>query len=250
MENLNIIEGLGIVVATIATILAGMYFILKNAFNNGIENKTFTNLVNTVEELPCIDNGRDIQNHSERLSVAEKHLEKLPCKENLEHIHSIEKKLALLESNNNLLSSIKELLEKGSYQQEVAIGSIAVKNSPLKMTPIGEIIYEKIKAKKTIENNIDFFISELEQLSPKTAYDVETKTVTLLYGLINKKAFDELKNFLYVSPEVITIKDTEDNDVNVRISMSMAITLMGIKISEEYLKRNPKILESIHQMSI
>ena len=52
------------------------------------------------------------------------------------------------------------------------IDKLAKKASPLKMTPLGEVLFEKSSAKKTIDNNIDFLIKELEDINPQTAYEV------------------------------------------------------------------------------
>lgn len=169
-------------------------------------------------------------------------LEKLPCEKNGEIIQSIKEKLVLLEANNQMLSSIKVAIDNSSNNTDAVAEAVTVKNSPLRITPLGEKVYEIIKAKKTVEENLDFFISELEKQSPKTAYDVEAKIVSLLYGLISSKQFDEIKNYLYVSPDIVTIDGKK-----IRMSMDTAIKLMGIIIRDEYLKRNPEIMESIEK---
>ena len=47
----------------------------------------------------------------------------------------------------------------------------------------------KSSAKKTIDDNIDFLMEELEKINPTTAYDVEEEALSLIHILPDRQRF-------------------------------------------------------------
>ena len=120
---------------------------------------------------------------------------------------------------------------------------LAKKASPLKMTPLGEVLFEKSSAKKTIDNNIDFLIKELEDINPQTAYDVEEEALSYLLRNMGNEMFADIKKFLYYSPDTIQLKDpSSGEDKDVRLSMQSIIKLMSIYLRDLYLKKHSNIV--------
>ena len=97
--------------------------------------------------------------------------------------------------------------------------------------------------KKTIDNNIDFLIKELEDINPQTAYDVEEEALSYLLRNMGNEMFADIKKFLYYSPDTIQLKDpSSGEDKDVRLSMQSIIKLMSIYLRDLYLKKHSNIV--------
>ena len=109
-----------------------------------------------------------------KLEETRNKVDSLPCDKHKDGIRDSEQRYNELQrivtSTNDMVVEINKWLMK--FDNDM-IDKLAKKASPLKMTPLGEVLFEKSSAKKTIDNNIDFLIKELEDINPQTAYDVE-----------------------------------------------------------------------------
>lgn len=168
-----------------------------------------------VAELPCEKHNSDIIESNTRYSEINK----------------------TVISTNDMVSEISKWIMKFDNGM---IDSLARKASPLKMTPLGRTLFEKSLSKKTIDENIDFLIRELEKISPKTAFDVEEESYSVLFKNIGHEMFNEVKNFIYYSPETIELVNPSNNEKeNVKISLQTLIKLMGIYLRDIYLNKYP-----------
>lgn len=96
--------------------------------------------------------------------------------------------------------------------------------------------------KKAIDGNLDFLIKELEKISPKTAFDVEDQAYSVLFKNMGHDLFNEVKNFIYYSPEIIEVTNPCDgNKSQVKISLQTLIRLMGIYLRDKYLEKHTEI---------
>lgn len=146
----------------------------------------------------------------------------------------------IVSSTNDMVVEINKWLMK--FDNDM-IDKLAKKASPLKMTPLGEVLFEKSSAKKTIDNNIDFLIKELEDINPQTAYDVEEEALSYLLRNMGNEIFTDIKQFLYYSPDTIQLKDpVSGEEKDVRLSMQSIIKLMSIYLRDLYLKKHPNIV--------
>jgi hypothetical protein len=94
--NMNIIELIGIIVGSIATILGGVWFMLYKAFNLG-------KVSHRMEEIEKKTSNADCKTHKESIEKIKEH--NLP-----QRVEQIEKKTlhADCEANNNIIKEIKE----------------------------------------------------------------------------------------------------------------------------------------------
>ena len=173
---------------------------------------------NKVENLPCDNHNDDIRDSGQRYNELQR----------------------IVSSTNDMVVEINKWLMK--FDNDM-IDKLAKKASPLKMTPLGEVLFEESSAKKTIDNNIDFLIKELEDINPQTAYDVEEEALSYLLRNMGSEIFADIKQFLYYSPDTIQLKDpASGEDKAVRLSMQSIIKLMSIYLRDLYLKKHPDIV--------
>lgn len=171
-------------------------------------------------------------------------VEKLPCDKHKDDIRDSGQRYnelqRIVSSTNDMVVEINKWLMK--FDNDM-IDKLAKKASPLKMTPLGEVLFEKSSAKKTIDNNIDFLIKELEDINPQTAYDVEEEALSYLLRNMGNEMFADIKQFIYYSPDTIQLKDpSSGEDKDVRISMQSIIKLMSIYLRDLYLKKHSDIV--------
>lgn len=181
--------------------------------------------------------------HTKLEEVRDK-VEKLPCDRHKDDIRDSGQRYnelqRIVSSTNDMVVEINKWLMK--FDNDM-IDKLAKKASPLKMTPLGEVLFEKSSAKKTIDNNIDFLIKELEDINPQTAYDVEEEALSYLLRNMGNEIFTDIKQFLYYSPDTIQLKDpVSGEEKDVRLSMQSIIKLMSIYLRDLYFKKHPNIV--------
>ena len=184
-----------------------------------------------------------ISKYHTRLEDTRDKVDKLPCEKHKDEIRSSDQKYNELQrivtSTNDMVVEINKWLMK--FDNDM-IDKLARKASPLKMTPLGEVLFEKSFAKKAIDNNIDFLIKELEEINPKTAYDVEEESLGYLLRNMGNEMFSEIKQFLYYSPDIIYLKDpSSGEEKEVKLSIQYIIKLMSIYLRDKYLEKYPNI---------
>ena len=114
----------------------------------------------------------------------------------------------------------------------------AQKHSPLTLTEIGRELLEKSFAKKAMDDNLDFFIKKLEEYEPKTPYDVEDNALGVVFFNTGNEIFNDIKNFLYYSPEEIEFSNGE----KAKISLQIIIRLMSLYLRDKYFEKYPEMI--------
>lgn len=222
MDRLEIIFSL---IGAIAIILGGVWFIVQRAFNSGVDKQRLNHLESSHREL--------LTNVSE-----------LPCTKHKEEIQKFDLKYdelqRLITSTNDLVTEINKWIIKSDAEM---VDKLVRKASPLKMTPLGEVLFIKSGAKDTMVNNIDNLIKELEEINPKTAYDVENESLNILLKNIGNPIFDKVKQYLYYSPEKVTLEDPEDGKLKeLPVSIHHIAKLMSVYLRDEYLRKHTNIV--------
>ena len=117
------------------------------------------------------------------------------------------------------------------------IETLASRQSPVKLNPPGIALLEISGGKECIDENIDFFISNLKKTEPLTPYDVEQSSNDVIMSSTRLPLFNAIKNFLYFSPDNIEL-----SDATVEVSMFTVVYVMSIHLRDIYLKKHPEIL--------
>ena len=110
--------------------------------------------------------------------------------------------------------------------------------SPLYLKPTGIALLEVSGGKKCIDENIDFFMSKLEDIAPMTPYDVEESSLSVIVSNTGLPMFNPVKNYIYFQPETIELEGEK-----VEISFFAVAYLMGIYLRDIYFEKHPEILE-------
>lgn len=114
---------------------------------------------------------------------------------------------------------IQELLKRAGVpicqRLELAPGS------PIKLTPYGEEIAQITNAYKFVEDNEQFLFSLIEAKNPKTSYDIQVISRTVLDDILDNSIMDNFKKYVF------------DNGLN----MDIILNVIGVILRDKYLKK-------------
>ncbi|MDR1919674.1 MAG: hypothetical protein LBQ65_08530 [Tannerellaceae bacterium] len=188
-----------------------------------------------------------------RIKKAEEKIEKLPLPEHFLELKNEMKDIRrtmddFIQSVKDYIRSNDERLNEMSawiMKTDVSMIDTLKRYSPLSMTPAGKILFEQMPARKLVDDNLEYLIKEIEERDPATPYDVEEIALRVMIRNINHPMYNELKNYIYYSPETISIKDPETNkEKNVAINMNVAMRLMSIYLRDLYLEAHAGLTQS------
>lgn len=213
------------VVGTIISILGGVWFIVQRAFKSGINSQRLDSLEDSHKEV-------------------KESISNLPCSEHKNNISKFDLRYKELQqtivSTNCIVTEINKWIIK---LDSGMVDKLVRKASPLKMTGLGEALFIASGADIALKNNLDSLIKEIEEINPKTAYDVENESLNILLRNMGSPMFDPIKKYLYYSPENIKLKDPEDGCMKeISISIHHIAKLMSINLRDAYLKKHNDIL--------
>jgi len=237
---MNTIELLSIIIASIATILGGVWFIVNQAFNFG---KT-TQRINQIDERTA---NAKCDSHDESIELLKKQLYEFKrdiqqsidnlrdeTRENFkivkEDISNLKIDVAVLKTDVAVLKTdvaglktdvaglktdVAELkkdvaeLKKDvfsiknflSIKYEDALTFFSLKNSPMSLSDFGKFILQEIDGIGLIQRNKEILFSTIDNNKPRTALDVESSALMACISFCDNEEFDKIKNFVYNSPE-------------------------------------------------
>lgn len=165
-------------------------------------------------------------------------IDNLKCQTHEGNYNAVKK---TLESVKNSLETLKDMNANISAWimkfDNNMIDVFAKKQSPIMLTKMGKELLEMSFAKNTVDNNLDFFIKELEVLDLKTPFDIEEKALDIVLKNTGNEMFNDIKNFIYYSPEEIKFSNNE----KAKISLQAIIKVMSIYIRDKYFEKYPEI---------
>lgn len=173
-----------------------------------------------------------------RFVPTEAKVNKLPCSGNTASIQELKSMRCTVDAINEQVSEISQWIMKKDSKM---IAPLAKKHSPLQMVKAGRDLFEMCGAKKAIDENQDFLIQEMEKRKPATPYDVEETASTVLFTNLSHELFNVIKNYIYYAPSEITLKDENDKDVKVTLSLYAIVMLMAIELRDRYLAIHPEV---------
>jgi len=203
-----------------------------------------------VDELPCNKNYQILQNivtkldnllcsaHEQRLDTQNKTID-----ENGKKLVALESKITSFPCNthdrrlNDYGESISDMSVWIMKRDKAMIPVFINKKSPYYLNSTGLALLEDCGGKKCIDENINYFLSELESTNPETPYDVEERAIKTVMRSKGLPFFNPIKNYLYFKPDVVELGGNE-----VEISIFAVASVMGIYLRDIYLKKHPEIL--------
>lgn len=179
-----------------------------------------------------------VSRYFKKLEDSRKKVDALPCDAHKNDIDRLSRMEAKVDSIVEQVSDISKWI---MHLDEGMIDSLARKCSPMSMTKIGRDLFNDSGAKKTMDENADFLLSELEIRNPQTPFDVEDEALSVLLANMSHPMFNEIKSYLYYKPGRITFTDENGESKDVRVSMFGIVRLMGLDLRDRYLARHPEI---------
>ena len=164
---------------------------------------------------------------------------RLPCENYANRLNELKEQTRIVSSTHELVVEISRWIAR---KDKNMIDVLISKSSPYVITQIGFRILDESGGRKIIDDNLDFFIAELEKLNPDTPYDVEDRSVSILFKNVGSEMFKPLKNYIYYSPDKLEVPDPETNgNREVLLSLPGVLNVMGIYLRDKYMNKHPEI---------
>ncbi len=117
-----------------------------------------------------------------------------------------------------------------------ALNVLAEKQSPLKLTTLGNKILEESNGLEFIFTHKERIFEVLAGRNPQTAYDVQKEAFTALLILSEDPIFNNLKDYIYNAPSIKL-----DEDRVYTVGLADVCYTMSIPIRDMYLEAHPEI---------
>lgn len=115
------------------------------------------------------------------------------------------------------------------------------KHSPRQLNDLGKKVYEDIHGEDFLNENLELFISAIDELKPQTALDVETSALSVLIENTNNPIFNRLKMWVYNSPSVQIPVGKDGETTEYAIVMSDICFILSIPLRDKYLARHSEL---------
>ncbi len=207
---------IGTAVAVITAILGGVKYLLDKEKMYAENNQKLVNLEKKTDKLPC-------EKHGESIGTL---------------AHNIDSIKETMQSNNGMLV---ELSRWAMHMDESMIEKLAQKYSPLRMTEAGAYLYNVSGAKEAVGKIAERLIADMEAMNLRTELDVEDKSLDMIIKNSNDAAFDQVKKYVYYSPDTIQVENTGES---IKFNMLSLMKLMSIDLRDRYLTKHPEIINS------
>ena len=200
-----------------------------------------------VKELPCAMHPDEIDTAKTKTEKIEENIIKLPCDSHKESIIDLKTVTTKLETNvtailNRMDTVCEQLTEISRWIMKTdpaEIDRIAPTFSPRRLSAAGVELYTISGAKKIVDDNEDLLVEDIHKMNPLTPPDVEDDSYAVLMKRLSEPMFNEVKNYIYYQPEMVTVKDEKGEDVTVRLSLLLLVKLMSIDLRDKYIRKYP-----------
>lgn len=221
MEIINII---GIVIGAVATVLGGVWFIVKkvqaSAINSYRLNEVERNTNETISDVGILKSD---------MAIVKSDINSL--KEGVENLKTG------MDSFKSDLTAIKVVLTQ-KYPKTKFI--MAQKKSPYVLNETGQWVFNQVNGAQFLSDNKDFLFEKMDRMNPKTALDVENAAKFACLGYTDNDIFNNIKMFVYNAP-AIKAKDMEGKEITYALSLEDVCYTLSIPLRDMYLKEHPEI---------
>lgn len=176
--------------------------------------------------------------HDEAIGTLKKKQDELKCEEHRILIENHGKDLTAFTDIRNSIRAIEEYLmgfDKDAYSQ------LLRKCSPYRLLYLGEQLLDRSGGRKCVDDNADVLVAEIEKRSPSAPLDVEDAALNVVRAFRDTPLFNDVKNFIYYSPQEIELTDEKGEKVERSIHINLIFMLMSIYLRDKYFERHPEI---------
>lgn len=176
-----------------------------------------------------------------------KEFDTLPCSHHDLRLNSHDKSLTETRATLGEIKGQLNLLVKLSTASKtktllLATEEYSMKMSPRKLNKNGEALYNDISGETFLSDNLHFFVSQIDNLAPKTALDVENFALSVLRASSSDDIFIPLKSWVYNEPtREIVGRNGEKSPTDV--SMDDVLFVLSIPLRDKYLETHEDIIK-------
>lgn len=217
-------------------------------------NKDMERVMQSLEKMPCEASRKSIFSLDKDIEHVKERLEELPCeahgKTMSDNRSDIEKHFAesdaIIAEHTRRLDKIEIKLERWNEKMMdialVGAGS-ARKHSPYTLTPFGKYLLDKSFGVDCIDENLDFFFSQIDEQPHSTPYDVERSALGAVMDSFRTDMTNSVKNFIYNAPAKIKFNGEDYEMTTTDVQVAMALYLR-----DKYLERNTNALSPSNEV--
>lgn len=214
---MNTIELICTVIGAVATVLAGVWFIVRKAQKTAVNDYKLEKMEADVTNLKA-----DVSNLKTDVAVLKT------------DVTSLKDDMADVKAD---ISAIKAVLIK-KFPNAAEIFSM--KKSPRILNELGEQLFSQINGEKFLNDNRKFFFSKIDERKPKTALDVEDAANIACSAFTEEDMFNDIKSFVYNAPS-ITIPDGNGGSRSYDITLGDICYILSLPLRDMYLNEHPEI---------
>lgn len=246
MHILEILVAAGTI---IASVLAGVWFIIQKAMGLGVYRQRFDTIEEKTKNADCGANRtkiddltskvKEIRADRKRLAALEYKTRNADCENNRSQIKEL---AADMKEVKDDISDIKKdiALIKSILAQKFpkSIDIYSMKKSPRKLNPLGEKVFAEIEGPQFLSTNKDFFFEKIDAAAPQTALDVESSAAMACSTSTDNDIFNPIKTYVY-NRASIPLEDGTTHDV----SLGDVCFILSLPLRDMYLSEHPEITE-------
>lgn len=173
-----------------------------------------------------------------RFTSSEKTVNSLQCHKHNADISILRNQVDFMQDIKDSIRKIEEYIIKSDRE---AIDQLIRKCSPYKLTSIGEVVFEVSGGKDCVDNNVEFFIGEIEKMNPLTALDVENYALTVLNENLKSVIFNNVKDYVFAIPSPTTVTAKDGSTATMSLKIEDLLLIMSIFLRDKYFEKHTDI---------
>jgi len=103
------------------------------------------------------------------------------------------------------------------------------------MTDVGESVLAYSGGKKCIDENLNYFIEQIDKTASPTLYDIKKTSIGAIMDSFNKDMVNDVKEFIYKTPDMITV-DVGGRPEQAKVTQNDIQMLMGVYLRDRYME--------------
>lgn len=208
------------------------------------------NLKKDLKHLPCNKHNdildklaEKLDKRDEMISRIEKKLDTQPCADHSKRLSKHEDKMGNSEALLHRMEGQLEILVSNSIAKSNGTirnrsgRAFSAKNSPRVLNENGISLLKDCGGCEFLDTYMDYFVSRIRGLQPKTALDVEDLALAVLQTAINEDMFIPIKNWVYHAPERVLI-EPDGTHTKREVCMDDIIFVLSLPLRDRYLEQN------------
>jgi len=203
MGNVEIIV---VIISGLSLVTAWLTYFIKSLYKKGMDDKRFSDIETKVH-------GYDVRKRECDTKFSEQ--DKL-----------IAVSYERMAATSDMVNRIYDMFLKNEH--------LSKRKSPKQLTAAGRELLTISGGMECIDKHVDLFIQGITDRTPRVPYDVERFSLEVILARTGNEVFDNIKNFIYNSPEMIEL-DGKSIEINIfSIGFVMSLYLRDIYLEKHF----------------